>query len=218
MACGDKSPLRYMIPEVKAENPHVTRYSERKSVFLAQSSHCANPECARAFIANIKATHTDATHNCWAFTAGPPGDTAFVGSADDGEPRGSAGRPMLKTLLGGPAGEICVVVSRWFGGIKLGLGGLSRAYQTAVSENLASLPLIEKRLMLRYKLALGYEKLESLRRLLPEFGATIEESQYADKALLIIATPCENAENFIKAVLELTNGTFRPELLPQEAV
>ena len=89
-------------------------------------------EAARAFVEQIRTKHADATHNCWAFVTGAPGHSGQVGFSDDGEPHGTAGRPMLQVLLHCGVGEITMVVTRWFGGVKLGTGGLVRAYQDSV--------------------------------------------------------------------------------------
>src|SRR5690606_7146777 len=88
----------------------------------------------------LRAEYPDATHNCWAFVAGPPGDTASIGMSDAGEPHGTAGRPMLDVLLHSDVGEVVAVVTRYFGGTKLGTGGLVRAYGGAVQHALAELP------------------------------------------------------------------------------
>lgn len=117
---------RFSIPAVGPDNPHRTEAVIRRSRFLAQGCHCVSRADAIKFVDAIRAVNPDATHNCWAYQAGAPGDTAAIGSSDDGEPRGTAGRPMLNALLHSGIGQICVVVSRWFGGVKLGVGGLAR--------------------------------------------------------------------------------------------
>ena len=129
---------RYPIPAAGPDRPHRTELLIRRSRFLAQCAHTPGPEAARAFVESIRRANADATHNCWAYAAGAPGQTARIGSSDDGEPHGTAGRPMLQVLLHCGIGEICVVVTRWFGGVKLGTGGLVRAYQDSVRENLAN--------------------------------------------------------------------------------
>ena len=130
----------YPIPLAGASAPHTASLLIKRSRFLTQIARTGTPEEARAFIERIRSLNTDATHNCWAFVAGPPGSTARIGCNDDGEPHGTAGRPMLQILLHSGVGQICAVVTRWFGGIKLGTGGLVRAYQDSVSNCLASLP------------------------------------------------------------------------------
>lgn len=99
----------------------------KRSRFIATIARSSNPRATKAFVQEIRDEFHDATHNCWAFATGPPGDTAAVGASDDGEPHGTAGRPMLNVLLHSEAGEIAAVVTRYYGGIKLGTGGLVRA-------------------------------------------------------------------------------------------
>ena len=93
-------------------------------------------EGAAALVARLREEFPDANHHCWAFVVGPPGSTARVGSSDAGEPSGTAGRPMLEALVHGPVGDAAAVVVRWFGGVKLGTGGLARAYSGAVRDAL----------------------------------------------------------------------------------
>ena len=135
---------RFPIPAADAAAPFQTEIIIRRSRFLTHCAHTPGMEAARAFVEQIRTKHADATHNCWAFVAGAPGHSGQVGFSDDGEPHGTAGRPMLQVLLHCGVGEITMVVTRWFGGVKLGTGGLVRAYQDSVRENLATLPLAEK--------------------------------------------------------------------------
>ncbi|HSR43143.1 MAG TPA: YigZ family protein, partial [Longimicrobiales bacterium] len=105
----------------------------RRSRFVTTLARAPDAEAAAAFVQRIRDEMPDATHHCWAFVAGPPGNTRAMGMSDDGEPHGTAGRPMLTALLHGGVGEVVAVVARWFGGTKLGTGGLARAYAGGVS-------------------------------------------------------------------------------------
>lgn len=116
----------------------------KKSRFITHIKHTPDVSSARAFIAGIKEKYADAGHNCWAYIAGPPMDSQVLGFSDDGEPNGTAGKPMLNVLLGSGVGEITVVVTRYFGGTKLGTGGLVRAYGGSVNRALEELVKIEK--------------------------------------------------------------------------
>lgn len=204
-----KSCGRYPIPAATMAAPHITRMLERKSRFVAQGCHCATQEHAKEFINEIRRLHPDATHNCWAYVAGPPGDSAHIGSSDDGEPRGSAGRPMLNVLLHCGIGEICVVVSRWFGGIKLGMGGLVHAYQDATQQNLASLPLARAISRRVCKATLGYAYLPGLRKALPEIETAIVAEDYGHDVILTVETPEDRLEDLELALARLTNGSGR---------
>lgn len=119
---------------------HRVEETIRRSRFITTVARAASPEAAREFIARVRDEFPDATHNCWAFVAGSPGQSGQVGMSDDGEPHGTAGRPMLTVLLHGGVGEIAAVVTRYYGGHKLGKGGLGRAYAGGVAAALETLP------------------------------------------------------------------------------
>src|ERR1051325_1555091 len=131
---------RYPIP---AET-HRTREEIERSKFITTVAPAPSIDEAQAFIASIRDEFPDATHNCWAYVVGPPGSTARIGLSDDGEPRGTAGRPMLTALLHGGVGDVAAVVTRYFGGVKLGTGGLVRAYGGCLQRALLTLPRAER--------------------------------------------------------------------------
>ncbi len=209
------SVTRYPVPAVGPDQPHCTELLIRRSRFLAQCARTPGPEAARAFVESVRRARADATHNCWAFAAGPPGQTARIGFSDDGEPHGTAGRPMLQVLLHCGIGEICVVVTRWFGGIKLGTGGLVRAYQDSVRENLASLAVAEKVPLAHLALSLEYTHLDGLRRLLPAHEARLTAEDYQAAAHLRLSLPQERVPAFEKALARLTNGAASCRALDQ---
>ena len=134
----------YNVPDLAPGQIHRAEETIHRSRFIVTIARVTSPEEAKAFIEEVRAEHAQATHNCWAFVAGSPGSTAHVGASDDGEPKGPAGRPMLTVLLHCGVGEIAAVVTRYFGGILLGTGGLVRAYQGLVKLGLESLPLRER--------------------------------------------------------------------------
>ncbi len=207
---------RFDVPDASPERPHCTELVIRRSRFLAQCAHTPGPQAARAFVEHIRRRHADATHNCWAYAAGAPGDTAQIGSSDDGEPHGTAGRPMLQIVLHSDVGETCVVVSRWFGGVKLGTGGLVRAYQDSVRENLATLPLRRRVQEARLRLVLAYAHLDGLRRLLPAYEARIDTEDYQAEARLLLRLPEEHAAAFTAALAGLSNGAALCESVPED--
>ncbi|MEC4090349.1 YigZ family protein [Pseudoalteromonas rubra] len=112
----------------------------KKSTFIVHIAHTPTLEDAKAFIRAINEQYPDARHNCWAHIAGAPGGSHVLGFSDDGEPNGTAGKPMLNVLLGSGLGEITAVTTRYFGGIKLGTGGLVRAYGGTLNNALDTLP------------------------------------------------------------------------------
>lgn len=197
---------RYPVPAASPAEPHCSETVVRRSRFLAQCARAASPAEARAFVEAVRGRWPDATHNCWAFAAGAPGDTARIGSSDDGEPHGTAGRPMLQVLLHSGVGEICVVVTRWFGGVKLGTGGLVRAYQDAVRENLAGLPRVERVPQKVAELVLDYAHLDALRRQLPALEAVVEAEDYAARASLRVRLPAERAAALADVLAAVSNG------------
>lgn len=113
----------------------------KKSTFIVHLAHTPNLDSAKAFIKQIQQQYPDARHNCWAHVAGEPGGSHVLGFSDDGEPNGTAGKPMLNVLMGSGIGEITAVITRYFGGIKLGTGGLVRAYGGSLNNALAELSL-----------------------------------------------------------------------------
>ena len=116
----------------------------KKSTFIVHIGHTPDLNAAKAFIKNIEEKYSDARHNCWAHVAGNPGGSHVYGFSDDGEPNGTAGKPMLNVLVGSGLGEVTAVVTRYFGGIKLGTGGLVRAYGGSLNNALAQLNTVVK--------------------------------------------------------------------------
>ncbi|HKK33869.1 MAG TPA: YigZ family protein, partial [Desulfomicrobiaceae bacterium] len=149
----------------------------------------------------------DATHNCWAFQAGPANDSAFVGMSDDGEPHGTAGKPMLNVLLHSGIGEIAVVVTRYFGGIKLGTGGLVRAYSGMVSLGLETLPTREKIDPVTLEVVIEYGAVTLFKRMLSEHEVEVLAENFGADAVFTIRMPRELRDDFETALMEMTNGT-----------
>jgi uncharacterized YigZ family protein len=178
----------------------------RKSRFITAADHAPDPEAARAFLARIRQEFPDATHHCWAFVAGPPGSTVSIGMSDDGEPHGTAGRPMLTALLHGGVGEIAAVCVRYYGGTKLGTGGLSRAYSGGVKLLLESLPTRERIERASLRVVVGYEAVDPLRPLLEEAEAIIEVQDFGETVEYRISVPLENSESLAGAITGVTRG------------
>jgi uncharacterized YigZ family protein len=193
---------RYPIPAARARVEEVIS----RSHFISTAAPADTPERARAFIAEIRAEFADATHNCYAFVAGPPGSTAQIGMSDDGEPSGTAGRPMLAVLLGSGIGDVAVVVTRYFGGIKLGTGGLVRAYSSGVKAALAALSVREKVALVRLVAEAPYSFVTPVGRLLPDFEAQIADRTFAADVTWEIVAPEEHAAALTAALLDLGRG------------
>ena len=193
---------RYPIPASRARVEEVIL----RSRFITTAAPASTPEAARAFITAIRTEFPDATHHCYAFVAGPPGSTAQLGMSDDGEPGGTAGRPMLAVLLGSGIGDIAVVVTRYYGGTKLGTGGLVRAYGGGVKAVLDELSVVEK-VSLTTVLAAGpYRWVTPVERLLPDFEAVVAEQEFAADVTWRISLPEERAAALAAALVELSHG------------
>ncbi len=177
-----------------------------RSRFITTLAYTPTVEAAREFIATVSSEFADANHNCWAYVVGPPGSTGQVGMSDDGEPHGTAGRPMLTVLLHSNVGDICTVVTRYFGGTLLGKGGLVKAYSGGVQLALATLPQSERVPKLTLTLMLDYTYVTPLQRLLPTFEAELISEQYAADVIYQLTLPVEHADRFTTAITELTNG------------
>ena len=171
---------------------------------------CADShEAAQEFVSEIKKEFPDATHNCWAYVAGPPGETSVVGLSDDGEPHGTAGKPMLTALLHSEVGQIVCVVTRYFGGTKLGTGGLVKAYTELVKLGLESLPVKELVETAVLKLEMDYPHMTLFKRMLPDFEAQVLEETFTDKVVITLELPVEHQEEFTARLTDLTAGRLR---------
>jgi uncharacterized YigZ family protein len=196
------TPEPYLIPA----GAHRVEELIQRSRFITTGARAGTAEDAKAFVENIRIEFSDATHNCWAFVAGPPGSSASIGMSDDGEPHGTAGRPMLTTLMHSGVGEIVAVCTRYYGGIKLGTGGLSRAYSGGVKLLLESLPteLLVERIDLM--VIVDYGAVDPLQRALSDLEAEIRDQAYGEQVEYVIRLPLKNKERLGTTVADLTRG------------
>jgi len=193
---------RYPIPA----RQHRVQDEIRRSRFITTVDYAPTVDDARAFIQSIRREFPDATHHVWAYVVGPPGSTARVGYSDDGEPHGTAGRPAFTVLLHSGVGDIVAVVTRYFGGVKLGKGGLVKAYSDGVKLSLAGLPLAEHRLTSDLDVVIPYAFVTPLQRMLPAYEAEIIKEDYGADVSYRLRLPQEQVPSFIDAVVGLTNG------------
>ena len=182
---------------------------EKKSRFIATVKPVEREEEATAFIAEMKKKYWDARHNCSAFVIGA--NQELTRCSDDGEPAQTAGRPMLDVLLKEGVTNVAVVVTRYFGGVLLGTGGLVRAYQKAVQEGLAASQIIEKREGFLLYINTDYNGIGKLQYLFAQKEISILESEYAADVRMTVLVPLERKDEIEKAVIEHTNGTARLE-------
>lgn len=187
---------------------------EKKSRFIATVRPVESEEEALAFIAEMKKKYWNATHNCSAFVVGA--NQELQRCSDDGEPQGTAGRPMLDVLLGEEIHNAAVVVTRYFGGTLLGTGGLVRAYSRSVQEGLRASKVVEKRDGTLLRIRTDYTGLGKIQYLLGTRGLVITASDYSDVVEIETLTPQEQLAELLEAVTEGTNG--RAEFVKKEAV
>ena len=181
----------------------------QRSRFLTLVAHAPSSEAAHRFVQSVRDRYPDATHHCYAFVAGAPGSTAAIGMSDDGEPHGTAGRPMLTALLHSGVGEVVAVCVRWYGGTKLGTGGLARAYSGGVK---AAMDLLDVEMRVdrgRVEVHVGYAHVDGLQRLLDEVDAIQVEERYGTDVVYVVEVPEIAWVAFERGLADLTQGAGR---------
>ncbi len=177
---------------------------EKKSRFIATVQPVESEEEALEFIAGLKKKYWNARHNCFAFVIGEHHEMQRC--SDDGEPQGTAGRPRLDVLLGEGVHNVVVVVTRYFGGVLLGTGGLVRAYSKAVQEGLKSSVIIEKQQGYLLEIETDYNGIGKIQYLLGQRGLTITDSEYTEKVKVQTLVPEKALEKLKEDITEGTNG------------
>ena len=180
---------------------------EKKSRFIATVACCGTEDEAVAFIERTRKKYWDARHNCSAFVIGSRGE--LTRCSDDGEPSGTAGRPMLEVLLGEGIRNVCVVVTRYFGGVLLGTGGLVRAYTQAVKAGLDACSIGRMREGVELEIATDYNGVGKILYLLGNRGLEPSDSAYTETVTLTITVPKEEWESLCKEVTDATGGRAR---------
>ena len=193
---------RYPVPAAR----HRAEQSIDRSRFICTLERIQSPEEARAFLKEMHAEFPDATHNCWAYVAGAPGSTSRIGMSDDGEPHGTAGRPMLTVLAHSGIGEIAAVVTRYYGGTKLGTGGLVKAYGGAVQRALATLPRTERVDAVELTLRIGYARITVIQQLLPAHEAEVVAQEYGEEVVFRLRVPRQRVAALRVTVADATGG------------
>lgn len=181
----------------------------KKSRFICYLQPVKNLEEAKQFWQQVRAEHPDARHHCWATVAGAPNDSQQYGFSDDGEPSGTAGKPMLNVLLGSGLGEICAVVVRYYGGILLGTGGLVRAYGNGVQQALKLAKTIIKIEREPYQLVCQYPQWAWLEPMLKHFDVEILQQQFTDQVCLTLAIAPEEASLLDQQLNERSAGQLQ---------
>lgn len=186
--------------------------TEKKSRFIATVIPAEDEETALEFIESMRKKYWNATHNCYAYVIGERNELQRC--SDDGEPGGTAGRPMLDVLLGEEIHNVAVVVTRYFGGTLLGTGGLVRAYSSATKAGLESSVIITKIYGVKLKIETDYTGLGKIQYILGQRGLKILDSEYSDKVVLNVLIP-QTELDAVKA--ELVEGTSGQAVMEVEA-
>jgi uncharacterized YigZ family protein len=182
---------------------------EKKSRFIATIAPVESVEEAEAFIEKMKKKYWDARHNCHAFTVGE--DMPLSRCSDDGEPSGTAGKPMLEVLLGRELHNVAVVVTRYFGGTLLGTGGLVRAYTQAVQEGLSHCKIVEKCVGCLFVLDMEYTDLGKVQYQLAEMKIHTKDTVYGERVQMEILIPRGEMDQVVKKLTEATFGKIKIE-------
>lgn len=197
----------YLIPA----EPVMFTEEIKKSRFITLLQHTDGVDDAKQFIQSVKDEYPDARHHCWAFVAGRPDDSQKLGFSDDGEPTGTAGKPIIAQLLGSEIGEITAVVVRYFGGIKLGTGGLVRAYGNGVQQSLRLLITKIKVPQALCEVTCDYSFINQIELLIRQVEGTIIASDFGADVTLRISIPAtllsevgDKLRDLSRGMLELT--------------
>lgn len=177
---------------------------EKKSRFITTVLPVTTEEEALAFIEAMNKKYWNATHNCYAYVIGERSEIQRC--SDDGEPSGTAGKPMLDVLMGEKLHNVVVVVTRYFGGTLLGTGGLVRAYSSAVKAGLASSVIITKMSGIKLEITTEYTGLGKIQYILGENGITTLDTVYTDKVNMTVLVPTWELEGLKAKLMEGTNG------------
>ncbi|WKX26873.1 IMPACT family protein [Tatumella ptyseos] len=176
----------YPIP-VQAET--IVEETIKKSRFITYIVHTVGVDAAKSVVQMIKEHHPAARHHCWAFVAGAPNDSQQLGFSDDGEPSGTAGKPMLAQLMGSGLGEVTAVVVRYYGGIMLGTGGLVKAYGGGVQQ---ALQQVERHIKIPkkvYRLQCQYSQLTEIERIVQRYQGELRDTHFTEHVTVNIALP-----------------------------
>lgn len=191
----------YFIPSTH----HIVETEIKRSQFITYIGHASSRLEAEAFIKQLRQEHSQATHVCWAYIAGTP-DTTVTSMSDDGEPSGTAGRPMLNALQHSGLGEIVAAVVRYFGGTKLGTGGLQRAYSGCVKEAITTLPTHEKKPQIILDFQIDYSHEALVRYLVTKYQAQLTKCEYEQLITTQIIVNVDQSELLKHDLINATAG------------
>ena len=193
----------YYIPTRDSE----TEFVEKRSRFIGHVAHVTTEEAARAFVQAMKKRYHDARHNCWCYVIREEGVVRY---SDDGEPQGTAGQPMLNVFQREQVENVCCVVTRYFGGILLGAGGLVRAYTQSAKDALDAAGISVVRRWVEAELRVPYSLFERARQETEAAGGLVDGAEYGADVTLRVLLPEEKATGFTDRITELTAGGVVP--------
>ena len=186
--------------------PGEAEYVEKRSKFLGKVRPVEREEDARAFIDEMKKKYHDARHNCWCYTL----KNGVLRYSDDGEPQGTAGQPMLEVFnRAGVTNAVCVI-TRYFGGVLLGTGGLLRAYQGTAKLALEAAGISVVRRWIELTIPCGYNMLGKITQEIPSFDGVVADTEYGAEVVIRALLPEGREEAFMRRVLDLTSGAVQP--------
>ncbi|CAA0125842.1 IMPACT family member YigZ [BD1-7 clade bacterium] len=186
----------YAIPAAMFEH----RYEIKKSAFIARVHHCTSKPAAKELLAQARRDYPDARHHCWAYTLGNPLQPHSAAMSDDGEPSGTAGKPILNVLNHSDIGDVMIIVIRYFGGIKLGAGGLVRAYSAASQQAIDLTHLAEHIPKQNFTLELDYQDEKNVRHLLDQYKGELLDTHYDSRVTLQISFPIDSQDTLTSMV------------------
>lgn len=182
--------------------PGTDEIIEKKSRFIGYIQHVESEEDAISFITEIKKRHFDARHNCYAYTVGI--ESPVLRFSDDGEPGGTAGKPILEVITGKQLYNVCIVVTRYFGGTLLGTGGLVRAYTEASRLCIAATEIVCNRIVVPMSIATNYTDFGKIQYILGNEGIEIKNSEFGQEVKLLAEVFIDDVERIKKAITEAT--------------
>ncbi len=191
------------------EGEGTAEFTEKKSVFIGHAMPVKSEEEALAYVKKQKSAYADARHNVWAYLQN---GEIVARYSDDGEPQGTAGVPVLDTIRKSGARDAVVVVTRYFGGILLGAGGLVRAYSHTAKLALDAAHIITYEQYAIWELNCSYSDYQRYAAILPQFGAVIDDTQFAERVTLVFAVKETVSPEILARVREISNGADAPVL------
>ena len=197
----------YLVPRAKAQ----AEYIEKKSRFIGQVFPVTSEQEAKELIESVRKRHYDARHNCWCYIL-KDGQKRY---SDDGEPQGTAGQPMLNVFEREGVVDVLCVVTRYFGGILLGAGGLCRAYTKAAKDALDTAGIASMQPWLREQFDISYTLFERVKLLLAQLDGVLEDAQYGAGITVTCRIPETKDAQLRTALRELSSGSVVPNLLEE---